>query len=147
MKRKKEADYNLSPQPEPTPPWPRFRFCQTREGAIPNAQECPALFTGYQTLDLDLSGLTEGIPTNYRHLIFFLTFYFVLEYSQLILCDPIDCSPPGTSVMGLYQQEYWSVLPSPPPRDLPSPGIEPASPASPALQADSSPLSHRSISN
>ena len=36
-------------------------------------------------------------------------------------------------------QEYWSELLCPPPRDLPDPGIEPASLASPALQADSSP--------
>ena len=40
-------------------------------------------------------------------------------------------------------QEYWSGLPHPPPGALPDPGIEPGSPASPALQADSLPLSHR----
>ena len=31
------------------------------------------------------------------------------------------------------RQEYWSGLPFPPPRDLPDPGIEPVSPASPAV--------------
>ena len=36
------------------------------------------------------------------------------------------------------QQEYWSGLPIPSPRDLPVPGMKPASPA---LQADSLPLS------
>ena len=35
--------------------------------------------------------------------------------------------------MGLSQQEYGSGLPLPPPGDLPDPGTEPASPASPAL--------------
>ena len=30
------------------------------------------------------------------------------------------------------RQEYWSGLPFPPPADLPNPGIEPASPATPA---------------
>ena len=30
--------------------------------------------------------------------------------------------------MGFPRQEYWSGLPFPPPGDLPSPGIEPASP-------------------
>ena len=30
--------------------------------------------------------------------------------------------------MGFSRQEYWSGLPSPPPGDLPDPGIEPASP-------------------
>ena len=41
--------------------------------------------------------------------------------------------------MGFSRQEYWSGLPSPP-EDLPHPGIEPTSPA---LQADSLPLSHQ----
>ena len=31
--------------------------------------------------------------------------------------------------MGFSRQEYWSGLPFPPPRDLPNPGIKPASPA------------------
>ena len=42
--------------------------------------------------------------------------------------------------MGFPRQEFWSGLPCPPPGDLPDPGIEPASPA---LQADSLPLSHQ----
>ena len=35
--------------------------------------------------------------------------------------------------MGFSKQEYWSGLPCPPPGDLPNPGIEPESLASPAL--------------
>ena len=35
--------------------------------------------------------------------------------------------------MEFSRQEYWSGLPFPPPGDLPNPGIEPSSPASPAL--------------
>ena len=35
--------------------------------------------------------------------------------------------------MGLSQQEYWSGLSFPPPQDLPDAGIDPVSPASPAL--------------
>ena len=34
--------------------------------------------------------------------------------------------------MGFSRQEYWSGLPFPPPRDLPKPGLEPASLMSPA---------------
>ena len=49
------------------------------------------------------------------------------------LCDPVDCSPPGSSVHGFSRQEYWSGLPFPFPGDLPNPGIEPGSPT---LQAD-----------
>ena len=45
--------------------------------------------------------------------------------------------------LGFFRQEYWSALPCPPPEDLPNPGIKPASPATPALQADSLPLSHQ----
>ena len=66
--------------------------------------------------------------------------------SCLTLCDPMDCSPPGSSVHGFSRQEYWSGLPFPPPGDLPHAGIEPESPASPALQADSLLLSHQGSS-
>ena len=41
------------------------------------------------------------------------------------LCDPMDCSPPGSSLsMGFSRREHWSGLPCPPPEDLPNPGIE-----------------------
>ena len=40
--------------------------------------------------------------------------------------------------MGFLRQEYWNGL-FPPPGDLPNPDIEPESPVSPALQADSLP--------
>ena len=53
------------------------------------------------------------------------------------LCDCMECSPPGSSVHGILQQEYWRGLPCPPPGDLPNPGIKPTSPVSPALQVDS----------
>ena len=49
------------------------------------------------------------------------------------LCDPMDCSPPSSSVHGISRQGYWSGLPFPSRGDLPDPGIEPRSPA---LQAD-----------
>ena len=55
------------------------------------------------------------------------------------LCDPMDCSPPGSSGLGFSRQECWSGLPRPPPGDLPDPGMEARSPPSPALQPDSSP--------
>ena len=41
--------------------------------------------------------------------------------------------------MGFSRQEYWSGLLFPSPEDLPNPGIKPASPVNPALQADSLP--------
>ena len=61
--------------------------------------------------------------------------------SCLALCDPMDCSPPGSSLHGIFQawilewvaisfsrgsfpprHEYWSGLPFPSPGDLPHPG-------------------------
>ena len=38
--------------------------------------------------------------------------------------------------MGFSRQEYWSGLSFPPPGDLPDPGIEPASLASPTLAGE-----------
>ena len=32
------------------------------------------------------------------------------------LCDPMDCSLPGSSVHGISRQEYWSGVPLPSPR-------------------------------
>ena len=60
----------------------------------------------------------------------------LVAQSCLTLCDPMDCRPPGSSVHGIFRQEYGSGLPFPSPEDLPDPGIECISPA---LQADSSP--------
>ena len=37
------------------------------------------------------------------------------------LCDPMDCSPPGSSAHGISRQEYQNGLPFPSPGDLPSP--------------------------
>ena len=50
----------------------------------------------------------------------------------------VACQAPLS--MGFSRQEYWSGLPCPPPGDLPDPGAETGSPA---LQADSLPLSHQ----
>ena len=57
-----------------------------------------------------------------------------VSQSCLTLCGPMDCSPQGSSVHGIFfRQGYSSGLPFPSPGDLPNPGIEPMSLASPAL--------------
>ena len=57
--------------------------------------------------------------------------------SCLTLCDPINCSPPGSPVHADSPGRNTRVgLPGPPPGDLPNPGIEPRSPT---LQVDSLP--------
>ena len=52
----------------------------------------------------------------------------------LILCDPMDCSPPGSSVHGIIKTRLLEWVAFSSPRDLSNPGIKPGSPA---LQADS----------
>ena len=61
----------------------------------------------------------------------------LITQSRPTLGNPMDCSPPCSSVLpGFSRQEYGSGLPCPPPGDVPDPGIKPGSPA---LQADSLP--------
>ena len=57
-------------------------------------------------------------------------FLFLHSVTQLCstLCDPMDYSPPGSSIHGILQARILE-LPHPPPGDLPDPGIEPMSPA------------------
>ena len=50
------------------------------------------------------------------------------------LCDPMDCSPLGSSAHGILQARTLEWLTMPSSGDLPTRGIEPGSPA---LQADS----------
>ena len=60
--------------------------------------------------------------------------------SCLTLCDPLDFSPPGSSVYGILQARLleWVAMSSS--RDLSDPEIEPESSVIPALQVDSLPL-------
>ena len=48
-------------------------------------------------------------------------------------CDPMDCSPPHSSVHGVFHAGILDGLPFPSPGDLPDPGTELVSVASPAL--------------
>ena len=52
------------------------------------------------------------------------------------LCDPTDCSLPGSSVHAIFKARVLEWLPFPSPGDLPDPGIEPGSPS---LQANALP--------
>ena len=58
---------------------------------------------------------------------------YVCAQSCTTLCNPMDYRPPGSSVPGMFQQEYWSGLPFPTPGDFPHPGIKPTSLVSPGL--------------
>ena len=76
-----------------------------------------------------------GLPT-YR------VFVWVLS-SIWLIAFPWTVARLAALAMEFFRQQYWSRLPFPPPGGLPNPGMEPASPASPALQADSLQLSHQ----
>ena len=80
--------------------------------------------------------------------------FLTYKTKQCLLCSvvsdslqPFGLCPHAPLSTRFFRQEYWGVLPSPPPEDLPNPGTEPASPASPALQEGSSLLSHRGSPN
>ena len=52
-------------------------------------------------------------------------------------CDPVDYSLPSSSVCEILQARILDGLPFPSPGNLSDPGIEPASPISPALAGGS----------
>ena len=58
----------------------------------------------------------------------------LVTQSHLTLCNPVDSSPPGSSVHRILQARTWKWVAIPPPGYLPNPGIKPRSPK---LQADS----------
>ena len=61
------------------------------------------------------------------------SFMYSVDQLNPTLCNPMDCSPPGSSLsMEFSRQEYWSGCPFLT-SDLPNPGIEPASLGTPAL--------------
>ena len=63
-----------------------------------------------------------------------VTAYFLTHFSHVQLFTILwTVGHQAPLSMGFSRQEYWSGLPFPPPEDLPNPGIEPASPATPAL--------------
>ena len=60
----------------------------------------------------------------------------------LSLATPWTVDHQAPLPMGFSRQAYWSGSPCPSPGDIPNPRIETTNPASPALKADSLPLSH-----
>ena len=64
------------------------------------------------------------------HSILVLDFVIVVQLLCLnSLANPVDCSPPGSSVVRFVRHRYWSGLSSPSPADLPDLEMEPVSPA------------------
>ena len=77
---------------------------------------------------------SEGYVGSYKE---FCKLFLGQEHAQLCpaLCDPGNCSPPGSFVHGISQAGILELsgLPFPSPEYLPNPGIKPASLLSPAL--------------
>ena len=57
--------------------------------------------------------------------------------------SPVDCSPPGSSVHGIFQARILEWVAISFSKGSSTPGTESESPASPALQAYSLPLRHQ----
>ena len=53
---------------------------------------------------------------------FYLEIVKVKSLSHVWLCDPMDCSPPGSSIHGIFKARVWSRLPFPSPGHLPDQG-------------------------
>ena len=67
----------------------------------------------------------------------------MLSFSHVLLFDTLwTVAHLAPLSMGFSRQGYWRGLPFSPPGVLPDPRIQPTSPVSPALLADSLPLSH-----
>ena len=82
---------------------------------------------------------TPPVPPAFASRFFAASATWEASYASLwcqTLCNPIDCSPPGSSVHGILQARILEWVAMPPPGDLPNTGIEPRSPA---LQMDSLP--------
>ena len=61
---------------------------------------------------------------------------FLVHQSRPTLFDPVDYKPPGSSVHRIIQARMLERIANSFSRRQSSPGIEPMSPASPALQVD-----------
>ena len=76
-----------------------------------------------------------------RKIIYTVSVVFVYLVSHIqLFCNPMDYSPPGSSVHGISQARILSGLSFPSPQDLPDQGSELMYPA---LRADSLPLSRQ----
>ena len=71
------------------------------------------------------------------HHIYFLGVHIWSVMSDSVAPWPVAHQAPLSTQDRVSRREYWSSLPFSSLEDLPNPGIKPASPVSPALQADS----------
>ena len=128
-------------------PWvrkiPWKRTWQPTSGFLPGESQGQRSLVGYSPRGRKKSDMTERLP--------FLPFTFkgrlktgICEdglsllmlsfFSHVRLCEILwTIAHQAPLSLGFSRQEYWSGLPRPSPGDLPLPGIEPVSPAAPAV--------------
>ena len=93
----------------------------------------PSLFTQFYThlvIDVTISSWKQLHPPSSAHL------YLLNMLSCSVVSNsatPWITAHQAPLSRGFPRQGYWNGLPFPPPRDLPDPGNEPASPVAPAL--------------
>ena len=80
--------------------------------------------------------VVRGLVTSLHH-IYFLGVHIWSVMSDSVTPRPVAHQAPLSMQDRVSRKEYWSGLPLALPGDLPNPGIKPASPVFPALQADS----------
>ena len=73
----------------------------------------------------------------FSHTLDVILYVCLVTQSCLTLCNPLDCSLPSSPLHGIFRARIleWTAISSS--GDFPNPGIEPAPPEFPALQADS----------
>ena len=133
---KQRLDLKPLPLAPPGHLWAALWFCAGHRcccQAGTQASEWPASNTASFMLPSSwpsFLSLRDGRIRHYRRSLLPL-FYVTCSVDQLCLtlCNPMDSSPPDSSVHGILRAKYLSGLPCPPPGELPNPGIELESPA------------------
>ena len=92
------------------------------------AQEPLLIPQGRLRLNL-LSSMIAGEGHEQRSKLALVIQIVLLTHSGPILCNPMDCSPPGSSAHGTLRARQLECVAISSSRELPDPGIKPKSPA------------------
>ena len=133
--------FSHSPNKEPTlsTPWPQtpsLQYCEKNILLLFKPPRLPSLLVAVLATNILVSdnSLWRRLETAHRIFCLMRSHFLALCVCVHVCLVAQSCptllrprglySPPGFSVHGIFQQEYWNGLPSPPPGGLPDPGIE-----------------------